>query len=368
MKYIANKNKTYAVSLLVVSITLIVQIFILPLLPEKYFFDSNNILKIVDGQNTNVWNDKSFIFVSEIFKSINIFNITTFTGWAIPFSIIGALILLAYFNNYKNYSIHELLIISIAIVFSNIYLFRISKDIIQWIFWLLITICLINYKNRNSIIVISLLFIFESLLFRAYYIGILILAILILATNNVKNKKKLYKAILALGIVSIIGLLVLDKVDHQLYLRIINIRTTLNQSRLDDPNAVTAINDIIRTDNIFTYLINQIINIARYLFPIELFTKGIMYWPFIYFQAYITVSIIKNLKRNNTNKDKRFMTIQAICLSFIIISAIFEPDFGSVIRHEAAAFPIIFAYIYYEKIKDKRPLVKKYENIEHATI
>nr|WP_288305904.1 hypothetical protein [uncultured Romboutsia sp.] len=93
------------------------------------------------------------------------------------------------------------------------------------------------------------------------------------------------------------------------------------------------INDIFgENTNYFKFIFNYIINAFRMMFPIELITKGIKYIPFIIYQLFITTNILnlgKKLSRNN-------ILIFATIVSFMMISIIFEPDFGSFIRHESA--------------------------------
>ena len=68
------------------------------------------------------------------------------------------------------------------------------------------------------------------------------------------------------------------------------------------------------------------------MFPIELIVKGIKYIPFIIYQIFISINTLRLGKNLNNNNILIFATI----VSFIMISAIFEPDFGSFIRHESA--------------------------------
>lgn len=74
------------------------------------------------------------------------------------------------------------------------------------------------------------------------------------------------------------------------------------------------------------------------MFPIELLVKGIKYFPYVVFQIWFT----KKLWNWKIIKNDKVILLY----SFILISGVFEPDFGSFLRHIVPYFIIINSLIY----------------------
>ena len=93
------------------------------------------------------------------------------------------------------------------------------------------------------------------------------------------------------------------------------------------------------------------------LFPIELLRLGLKYLPYVIYQVIISLFVVKTLITMKENTNTRNLALY-IYLGFLCASALFEPDFGSWVRHEAVTFPILlilsgaveFAKINYNKV------------------
>lgn len=106
--------------------------------------------------------------------------------------------------------------------------------------------------------------------------------------------------------------------------------------------AATAIIDVFETNgNLTMYMINYVINAIRMMFPVELLTKGVFYIPFVLYQCFILFYIALIIKRLNRQIDSVTILSIAILFGYLLGSFMFEPDFGSFVRHEAATFPIL---------------------------
>jgi len=88
---------------------------------------------------------------------------------------------------------------------------------------------------------------------------------------------------------------------------------------------------------------NYFINLVRVLFPIELIFKGVKYIPFILYQIYITISLIKKVSKiRNSEYTNRDTLLLAIFIAYLLVASLYEPDFGSFIRHESTLSFIMF--------------------------
>lgn len=307
-------------------------------LPDKYFYDSNAILRYMNG---NYIADKSYNFTAKFFDTINIFNFKELVHWSVFFSIIFTIILFFLIIQNYEYNIKQYIFIYTSIILLNIYVFNLSKDIIQFIIFFIIYIVIINKKlnNKIKIFLISIILIYEAINFRIYYIIMLTLVFIIyflykkIIKNNVNTKNSLVKILLWTITLFIVEIAIVKVISKESYIQIVTARSGVNAFREGSIDAVTIINDMIKNDtNYLLFILNYIINIFRIMFPIELITKGIKYIPFIIYQFFVTINIFNLGKKLDNNNILLF----AINLSFIMISTIFEPDFGSLIRHESA--------------------------------
>ena len=77
------------------------------------------------------------------------------------------------------------------------------------------------------------------------------------------------------------------------------------------------------------------------LVPVELLTKGMQYIPFLLFQLAVTVYLASLFVHVDEIEDENQFLALSIFLGYFLASAIFEPDFGSWVRHESATFPVL---------------------------
>ena len=112
----------------------------------------------------------------------------------------------------------------------------------------------------------------------------------------------------------------------------------------------TWIVDFFDKTEYFSFLLNCLVNSLRIMFPVELIVKGPKYIVPIFFLcmlSYMSIKIIlmKEMVWNvkNDTRNLNFIYFSAITIiSFSFTQSIFEPDFGSVLRHKVA---IVFMMI-----------------------
>lgn len=347
-----NKSKTlfinkriFCLILIIILETFFVKTVQFKILPEKYFYDSTRILALSNGL-TDI-TDKSFSFAGNFFRFINIFGFTTLAQWSYFLSFISVILITFILAKNEKISLKNFIFVIASVGLLNIYVFNMSKDIIQFLFFYLIFIALSNEKisNQKKLFLSCLLLLVEAIVFRVYYLimAMLMVTIYFIYEKKIKNKKinkKTVKKILLIALILFfMEIFAVQLVSTNNYNSIINARYTTNINRESSPDSVTIINDLLgRNTNFIKFILNYLINFVRMLFPIELITKGVKYIPFIFYQFFITFTLFKTSTKLN---DKNIMWLITF-VSFIMISVIFEPDFGSFIRHESALFLIMF--------------------------
>lgn len=331
------RKDTFGYCSLIFVISILIKLVQFKILPSKYFYDSNYILSLMNG---NYIADKAYNFTAEFFDIINIFQFSTLQEWAILLSIIFTFIIFLILIRERKYNIIQYIFIYSSIVLLNIYVFNLSKDIIQFIFFLILYVIISNRKMSNfqKLLLSTIVLTYEALNFRIYY-GIMLMlmwTIYIIYLKFIKNKKLTKKSVTKIIILAFLAfffeVFIVQLISIDNYNSIINARSGVNIGRDASLDAVTIINDLLGQNTSYLIFIgNYIINTIRMLFPIELLFKGVKYIPFIVYQIFVTYNLFKCSKRLNNENILIIITI----ISFIMISIIFEPDFGSFIRHES---------------------------------
>ena len=203
-------------------------------------------------------------------------------------------------------------------------------------------------NSSIKLILILGLFYWESTFFRSYYIimgALFLVAYLLLKYIQIKNIKMNSKIVINFLVIMFIMftcfLLIVQVIMPEEYEAVIGVR----DSNLNEV-AVSQIENWIESDGtLHLFLVNYLINSIRMMIPVELLTKGISYLPFIVFQIMTLYYLFQTVKSLNSSTKAEVILSLAIFIGYLMGSFIFEPDFGSFIRHESATFPILHLLI-----------------------
>lgn len=296
---------------------------------------------LTDTESSLAFNNSAVIF-----NAINIFGLTTYSQFEIYISIIWNLITIALILKMPNIEKMEtgvFILLTVAVL--NIFDFTIAKEPIQFLYFLVIYLIVQNRKCSNKIkTVLSLLILlFCALTFRNYYVLLAVFApfvnyILGLITRKQLSGKKSIAVALAIIFMVYFGVMLLLKIfSNSLYTQLVFART-----RTHSNIAETQIRNLFANSSSNTVIISLefLATAARLAFPIELIGGSPKYYLFIIYQLIISMFLIRQIARYKNNGFKERIGL-CILLGFVLTSAIFEPDFGSWIRHEAVLFPII---------------------------
>ena len=348
MKKYTRKN-LLLILLLIIEI-IFIKLFVYNILPEKYRYDSGHIIEVMRGKSDA---DKSYKATADFYNAINIFSIDNIYDWNIFigfFSIIFIVLLIGG----KEYNFNQFIFIFCSVFFLNIYTFVLGKELIQIIFYLIIYLIILSkMKEWKKNIAIFTIFIVESFFFRVYYLiigSIFIFLSYSERTKSISNKKiSLVKLVFFTVVFMVIESYILSIVSKENYNSLVSAREWVNTFRIYSLDAASIINNVFPNSNIIYFFINTIINILRILFPIELLFKSVNYLPFVIYQIYITYTLSIYAKKNIINNKNKILnknnldSMFYIIISFLTVASIFEPDFGSLARHESVLFMFILA-------------------------
>lgn len=326
-----DKKKT----LLFLSITclVIVSKILLPkILPSKYYSDSATILRVMRGE---IIADKSYTLTAAFFNAINILNFNSLLEWSLAIGVLAMPILFYLANKRITLELKQTLYFVASIFLLGLYVLTVSKDFIHTIVIIIIYAILIgNSKEKKKLITVSVLLLIEGVVFRRYYIIISLLMLVFYKQTSKKREQKM--PIMACIAVFMVGMALLQLISPNSFNAIVGARETVNLGR-NEINASTLINDVLPNNNLLFYFLNFIINFIRLAFPLELLVKSPLYIVYVIYQLYITYVLIVNSKRVDANNRIAL----SLMLAYFTTSVLFEPDFGSFLRHESVYFLIV---------------------------
>lgn len=313
------------------------------ILPDKYFFDSWRMVSMLVGDGKmQAW--EAYETTVEFYKSINFLNLTTINQWSVVLGIVMTIMLMIIISRTHRMTIMQCIFVLMATGLLNIYVFNITKETIQLLFFLLIFIVIsLSIKNEYiKVILCALVFYWESTFYRTYYIIMAAMTIfLFLIFKWLRSRTNIQKKHIVLTIIMcfaaiFIFLYASQFVSYEDYISALNVR---DESTITDATSIIR-NPIEVNGNFAIFMLDYVIDAIRMMIPIELIFKSPVYAPFFIFQIFILyyyIRVMINIKKINTN-----MVLVLSCFSaYLFGSFIFEPDFGSWVRHESATFPIM---------------------------
>lgn len=347
-----NKNAAIMLTFIVMMIAKIITL----MLPKKYFFDNNRILGMANGDDSvKAWGG-SYEVAANFFKTVNVFNFVKMTDWSWFLGLLMTGIILLVITRIDEPDLPQLVFLLACVGLLNIYVLNIGKDVIQFLFFFAVYLVIISPIGNTTVklLISSLILYFESTVFRAYYILIAALAIAVYCILclfhrfvNLPRVVRLLGILLSMYVLVCAVMFVARVAKPDEFQLIMSVRDASLAGRDADTEAsVTIIQNWIGGDsassgNLPLFLVNYGINAARMLVPVELLTKGMQYIPFLLFQLAVTVYLASLFVHVDEIEDENQFLALSIFLGYFLASAIFEPDFGSWVRHESATFPVL---------------------------
>ena len=336
LSYQRIRQKNRDTTLLLIPLVAILAKFIhLYMLPDNYYFDSWRLLTMLTGgKGMAAWG--GYQSTVDFYKAINFFNWTTLTQWSIGLGIILTPIAMIIISRTKEMEMRECIFTLMVVGLLNIYVFSITKETIQICFFFLVYL-IIQLALKNTLLKVigcALVFYWESTFYRSYYIimaamTIFMYLIFVWLKQREKIRRKHVVIIVLMCFMAVFAFFYASQfVSHDDYISALNSRdgtTEMNEG------ASTSIENPIKVNgNLGIFMYDYVINAVRMMVPIELAFKSL---------------------------DDNMIVVVACYSAYFFGSVVFEPDFGSWVRHEAATFPILQLLAYksnsYKNLEEK---------------
>lgn len=317
-------------------------------LTDKFFLDSVALLSMEKNFSlTGSIESGTFGVTAMLFSYINFFDFKSLLEWSVFITIIFGIINFILLRKIYIIELKNFIVILIGLLLWYLFAAGITKEVIQTLFYFCIYFFIVNnriFKSIYSKVIIGIIILWiSSMCFRDYYIltaffsGIVYLIYHFIRKKHIEGLKGYVFSIIVFLIVLVIFLNIAEVISSEEYSMIINLRSGAYQY-LMEAGTDSFIDNIIEGDGVYIYILNYIINYFRLLFPVELLFGGKIYYiPFVIYQiafAYYYIKYIFNLNKINNEK---FICI-IFLTSFIMVSTMMEPDFGSWVRHQSACY------------------------------
>lgn len=358
------KQNRDATMILIIPTAILAKIVLHLFLPDKYFYDSWRMESMLTGSDTmEAWG--GYQNAVDFHKSINILNLSEAVQFSIWYGFVMTIIILIIVSRTKEMNNSQVFFTLMAVGVLNIYVFLLNKEMIQILYFLAIYIIIcLPINSILKLLGCAGVFYLESLNFRSYYIIMAALTIgcfIIFAWLSKQKIKKIHiiMTVIACFVMVFVFFYASSYIAPKDYKYALSTRDgTTETIDAQGEGAASAIRNPIKVNgNLGIFMLDYAINSVRMMFPIELLLKSPGYAPFFIYQVFILMYIFKTLK--NINKlDKKVLVALSCFIAYFLGSAVFEPDFGSWIRHEATTFPV-FQVIAYNN--DNLEDSKKYE-------
>lgn len=316
-----------ALSLLLVIIVAFTKEYIFPV---KYFGDVNSVEDLINNPTKDT-GDKSFMNTALVFR---ILRMDRYILTPLITVIIYCIGIKTIFKRYeiKEVSFTNYLIITAYSAIAMVYLATYSKDLFLYSFVIIPFI----FLERKSIIIWSILVLIFAYFFRTYWI-LVIGVFWVLKLFFIKSHFRL--------IVFIVGFFftMAFLFDLLLGISLNSFRDAANIIRTED-DAQTMIISYIVGESFIMQGLNGIITFLFLVVPIPLFLflrpfYVVMFFLIAFIFYYFFIFLFKNLK------NKHFHNIYSLIISMLLVQSLFEPDFGSFLRHLSPFYPLLFIFL-----------------------
>lgn len=360
-KRVSVRQQNRDITLLLIAPTAILaKIIYMYFLPSKYFFDSWRMIDmLVNGEKSTIaWS--GYQQAVDFHKAINIFHFNTINQFSTFYGLIMTIVIMFIVSKAKEMDFMDSLFTLMATGVLNIYVFCINKEMIQILYFILIYIIITSPIKNTMLKLIGCVAVYywESTSFRSYYIIMAAMSVLLYFVFTwLKRRNKVTKLmIVTTVIICFVGIFAFfyasSFVAHDDYIEALNVRDSSTSTIREQGGANSAIyNPIEVNGNLGVFMIDYVINAFRMMIPIELLLKSPGYAPFFVYQIFILLYLFKALANIKT-MDKKMVVALSCFVAYFFGSVVFEPDFGSWVRHEATTFPVFQLLVYQNRTQN----------------
>lgn len=310
-----------------------------PGLPDKYKIDSDYIANVA-GQD--IESQGAFDLVGRLYRLLGLESDQTLAALAtiFVFYLVFGYVFLKFAP--MRLSVLQVILVVFAHFFGAVFMAQMTKEILMLIVPISAFIPILKkIPMAWKILVVSIVI---GLFFRNYWLLTAFFYIVFSALFRIPSHY--FKLNRLIALVSVY--LVISNV-YEIYfgIQLQDIRTGLNQFRIGSENAVTQISYVLDGSNPTISSFNMAVTLFFLIVPLPLLLQGPIYWIFAAAIFTFWFAVFRAIWKNvGSNYDLIWSQSTRLLVAFLATQSIFEPDYGSYLRHLAPLAPLALVVVF----------------------
>lgn len=308
------------------------------LLPARFSYDAAHIAAIAKEGIAAGKGDQSFIAVGEVYNVLGLAGNPLAVAIA-SFAVL-ALIHTVVFRRLASRGrlpVVGLVLLAASLSIGSVYLTTYAKDSIVLV---VTAVCLLAPQRPHGEVYVFVTISIYATCFRSYWL--LVLAVYVALRLADRFSRRRWLTILLPVVVILLAAIAYSAATG---FAIDNARVLSNSIRLDSPDARTMINEWVSLPQPWGSVVNIPLTLVLLVVPIPLLALGSAYYIAIalLLACMWGAVITAYLRRPATGAGVLATRSLILLLAFLSTQAIFEPDYGSALRHLSPLLPLVAA-------------------------
>lgn len=311
-------------------------------LPARFVLDSNHIRSLIRSGIAND-NGNSFNAIANLYRSIGLGHTEAYVALFGVGLFVVAIFLATPFGEIRNYGIIALSVVTIGFACSFVYLTQYSKEALTLI--PVITLMVRPTKRYSEIVFISVCT-FYAAFFREYWIIVILMYILLrIALPRIRR------------VTHFLGIILAFYLSLELFSRSLRnewlstLRTGVNEFRssadvqtiISSPIPMSGVLSAPAGTLVLILLVVPVPLALHFSFFHALSAACILLLWICVAAGFAHLRIRRRARLAPTRRDNIMARAAALLLAFVMVQAVFEPDYGSYLKHLTPLLPVFLS-------------------------
>lgn len=317
-------------------------------LPPKFDYDADKIQNLALG--LAAVDDDSFSGVAAVYRVLGLANrplLAGFLGYGAALALV-ALAQRAFAG--ARVSRSAFVVTAASIGLASVYMGAYSKELLV----LPISALVLMVPGRRGLILSAIAMAAYASSFRTYW-WIVLCAYLGFYYALRRIRRPIYLLFLVIGVLVSLTVAYMLVTGHGLS----EIRNAVNTSRLESADAATRINQYIPGSSIQAQSLNAVVTLVFLVLPAPLVLIGTPYHVLVAVGVgalwiYAAARIVTGVRSGRFANSVVARRAAALLVAFVVTQAIFEPDYGSALRHAVPLLSLVLALAFRDDVSRLR--------------
>jgi uncharacterized membrane protein len=319
-----------------------------PFVPERFLYDSKKIATIAGGYR-GYDSDKSFSTVGTIYRELGLADQPTWAAM-VGYLLFVAVLLISLRRRIENSGLIGLALVAGSVVLAAVYVGTYSKDVF------VLPIALIALWKKRGLwpeLALVAAMAYYALEFRDYWYLVIggYIGFRLVMARRFSVRRMIGAALAALVVLSVVF-------QNYLGVELDFYRTKVNEVRIGDVDTRTLIEPFFDLEGPVGSFLNSALVLLTFAVPLPLIVRLSPYYLVV--AAFLVVLWFMfgravHLSTDESRTDPRWARLVALVLGLTVVQSVFEPDYGSYVRHLTPLLPLMLAVILWRPPSSRPP-------------